>query len=195
MNKLNKKSNKRGMGIGVFGWFLVGAFFLVLAVIVLPWIAELTKTLIGIPVDYEDKVAISQKDQQQLISIGQQASYYYSQGQYDAAASKYKELVEKDPGKLVVYTSYFEIAKSFYESGKKNNDEYMIGQAMIHYKLYIETMKNEPIDRVRVAYNDLIEIYVKKNMKTEAEALASKYKQSYPQDNYYAQLQSKIAVA
>ncbi len=187
-------TNKKGTDIGVFGWFLIGGFFLILAIIVIPWVSDLTKILTGTPIDYEDKVAVSQKNQQQLIDIGTQASYYYTQGQYDAAAAKYKELIEKDPGKLIVYTSYFEIARSFYETGKKNNDESMIAQAMIHYKLYIETMKNEPIDRVRIAYNDLIEIYVKKNMKAEAEALASQYKQSYPQDNYYAQLQSKIAV-
>ena len=85
-------------------------------------------------------------------------------------------MIDRDSNGKEVQTSLFEIAKSFYETDKKD-------KSMMYYRLYVDTSPGYNF-KVKIAYQDLLSIYKEKGMGTETTALLNKFKETYPEREF-----------
>jgi len=172
--------------------YTIGAIFIVIAALsIFPWVIDKAKDFYNVDVDYEEKLADEQKQEEELKYIQTNANNDFKAGNYASASVQYKQLIAKDKGDLIVYTSYFEIAKTFYET--KEYDE-----SMKYYEFYIakiEKSPNDPKTYIDTAYEDLLDIYVKKGKKKEAEKLVESYKTTIAENEHYTKLKQSIVVA
>ena len=163
---------KRGMTF--ISWIVIAILcvaFIMFAPVMVNKVYELTKRF-ELPDNAEQNLLQHQQDQEQKSN----AKKAFEAGQYNEATQGYQQLIDRDSNGKEVQTSLFEMAKSFYETDKKD-------KSMMYYRLYVDTSPGYNF-KVKIAYQDLLSIYKEKGMGTETTALLNKFKETYPEREF-----------